>query len=618
MINFLRFKSNSQRITFCVAACLLFATLYSSIFFADSLQFFTGFAKQHNSHSHDGNHAAGVDVEQGKFTPEEIAYLESIPPDRNLSSKTPPPFGQFGPGSDQVTVVVDFVSAEQQSTTDIFGNVMGPFDVTDFGFAPDETDMVIEALMAGVRKDYFDDLLLTDIGQQGQQLDINFMVGDVGTPPPGVSEYYFIQVGNGISGPHLNTLGVAGVGLVRNQNGVPNGNADIGDVVASVFASNTSNISQLVPADALTGGDLTFVRNALGGTISHEIGHTLFLRHAAVENSIQPTGAAPVMGTGAIDFNRRLRLTDREFSLSGFNPQFDNVPIFHIADLANSIGLTERPEPEFEIIGRDNFDGYEQFMSRTIVPDLSSSNTPGTFPNSSLDVFGIVNRDVNSLYSDDSLVSLSLEGMFPLTMLDNFLAQADLENANNPSGTGVVVYTFDITGHDNLALSIDIAAMGDFEASTDINSISAIVDGAPQQTLLELLVDESASQTYTFQAGNTETLDDPIRVNGTLLDNSFQNFVAPIQGTGSVLVLTISCQGNDGLETIAFNNLLIISENGVLLGDVNCDGVVTLLDVGPFVDAITSSEFNPKADINGDGTDDLLDVGPFVSLLDGG
>ena len=52
-----------------------------------------------------------------------------------------------------------------------------------------------------------------------------------------------------------------------------------------------------------------------------------------------------------------------------------------------------------------------------------------------------------------------------------------------------------------------------------------------------------------------------------------------------------------------------------LLGDVNCDGIVNLLDVGPFVDAITSSKFVPKADINDDGMVNLLDVAPFVALL---
>ena len=54
-----------------------------------------------------------------------------------------------------------------------------------------------------------------------------------------------------------------------------------------------------------------------------------------------------------------------------------------------------------------------------------------------------------------------------------------------------------------------------------------------------------------------------------------------------------------------------------LLGDVNCDGVVNLLDVAPFVEALTSGEFNEKADVNEDGVVNLLDVQPFVSLLAG-
>ena len=55
------------------------------------------------------------------------------------------------------------------------------------------------------------------------------------------------------------------------------------------------------------------------------------------------------------------------------------------------------------------------------------------------------------------------------------------------------------------------------------------------------------------------------------------------------------------------------------LGDLDEDGFVTLLDVGPFVDALTNGgEQVCQADINGDGVVDLLDVGPFVDLLLGG
>ncbi len=52
-----------------------------------------------------------------------------------------------------------------------------------------------------------------------------------------------------------------------------------------------------------------------------------------------------------------------------------------------------------------------------------------------------------------------------------------------------------------------------------------------------------------------------------------------------------------------------------LLGDVNCDGMVDLSDVNPFVSLVTSGQYLDKADINMDGSVDLLDVQPFVELL---
>ena len=63
---------------------------------------------------------------------------------------------------------------------------------------------------------------------------------------------------------------------------------------------------------------------------------------------------------------------------------------------------------------------------------------------------------------------------------------------------------------------------------------------------------------------------------------------------------------------------VFVDEEEFVLGDVNCDGVLDLLDVGPFVDALTGGGFIAKADINGDNAVDLLDVGPFVDLLTGG
>ena len=55
-----------------------------------------------------------------------------------------------------------------------------------------------------------------------------------------------------------------------------------------------------------------------------------------------------------------------------------------------------------------------------------------------------------------------------------------------------------------------------------------------------------------------------------------------------------------------------------LLGDINGDGIVNLMDVGPFVQLLVLGEFSPLADINEDGVVDLLDVDPFVDILFGG
>ena len=54
-----------------------------------------------------------------------------------------------------------------------------------------------------------------------------------------------------------------------------------------------------------------------------------------------------------------------------------------------------------------------------------------------------------------------------------------------------------------------------------------------------------------------------------------------------------------------------------LPGDVNGDNNTNLLDVAPFVNAISNGDYIPAADLNTDGSVNLLDVAPFIDVIAG-
>ena len=55
----------------------------------------------------------------------------------------------------------------------------------------------------------------------------------------------------------------------------------------------------------------------------------------------------------------------------------------------------------------------------------------------------------------------------------------------------------------------------------------------------------------------------------------------------------------------------------VLLGDCNQDGVVNVLDIGPFIGFLNTSFYLEEADCNQDGVLNVLDIGPFISIING-
>lgn len=177
---------------------------------------------------------------------------------------------------------------------------------------------------------------------------------------------------------------------------------------------------------------------------------------------------------------------------------------------------------------------------------------------------------------------------------------------NDTFGTGIAIFgdlmVVGATGEDSNAVGIN----GD-------QTNNSLLTGGAGAAYLFRRTDSSWNQEAYIKSSNPDLAD------------FFGNDVA-FDGNTIIVASAFEDSGSSGVdadqtdESASNAGALYVFEleTEFKLGDVNCDGTIDLLDVGPFVDSISSDEFNPKADINLDGTVDLLDVGPFVALLSGG
>ncbi|MEM9411194.1 MAG: endonuclease [Planctomycetota bacterium] len=85
----------------------------------------------------------------------------------------------------------------------------------------------------------------------------------------------------------------------------------------------------------------------------------------------------------------------------------------------------------------------------------------------------------------------------------------------------------------------------------------------------------------------------------------------------AAVVIMLSDEDIPGAEsqTLLVDLTYEVVESSFLLGDINRDGMINLLDVNPFVLAISGEIYIDEADINQDGVVNLVDVQPFVELL---
>lgn len=244
-------------------------------------------------------------------------------------------------------------------------------------------------------------------------------------------------------------------------------------------------------------------------------------------------------------------------------------------------------EPVRTTIAKDDFDSPLNLVNFEQTP------TAGTYtaPASGFGEFQVgVSASIPFALLDDSTGPFPTDSIGVLnstTKTDAWFGVTDtLDNAdpmNNPSGEGTATWTFDVSGASALEVTIDMGAMGDFEA-TGVNrdrfDWTYSLDGGDLLPLFTSSVDEDASAVYTLADGDTFNLQDPLSMTPTggdpvQLSNVLHSLTAPIAGLGELLTLRLVAKTDGTSEAYAFDN---INVTGLVASfaeaDFNEDGFV--------------------------------------------
>lgn len=173
-------------------------------------------------------------------------------------------------------------------------------------------------------------------------------------------------------------------------------------------------------------------------------------------------------------------------------------------------------------------------------------------------------------------------------------------------------------------VTITIEGRGDFNIPGEF--VSVIMNGTP---LGDVFVEGSDC--------SPQLITDTIEMDATAFNNALNGGGAEFNLEASDLVDPLLCMPLSSIRVRleyagAAGNSSDKNNNGIpdeceqLLGDLNCDGFISVSDIGPFVLALTdpagyATQF-PNcdinlADLNNDNTISVSDIGPFVALLQG-
>ena len=125
---------------------------------------------------------------------------------------------------------------------------------------------------------------------------------------------------------------------------------------------------------------------------------------------------------------------------------------------------------------------------------------------------------------------------------------------------------FNVSNFAELSVSIDFAAMGDFETS-DQYQIDYALDNSAYQPLFEFKTETVQAMNYTMANGIERMLSDPLSVSPAdsafrfNLTNNFTTFNSLVSGTGNELKLRLTSYADGGTEGFGLSNIQVYGVN---------------------------------------------------------
>jgi len=407
--------------------------------------------------------------------------------------------------------------------------------------------------------------------------------------------------------------------------------------------------------------------DSIGGGLANQLGGRAEVRESTFSgNSADFGGGINNSGTAAV-FDSTVDNNFSEFNGGGFNSDFGFVSIINSTFSSNSTGtlgrgggLANTLATELFVIsstfteniaGASGAGGGGLYVSsdqdhERLLSSIVANNFQGTQPS---DILGVIGRlGLYNLIGDADTAGSLIDGsrsnivgvnanLGPLALNGGPTRTHALLSGSPAIDSGInvsisnslaarVPNTTDQRGAVRSATSSDI---GSFERY-DVDLVADIVDVSPDprtDTVGIVTINFSEDVTRFVIADLSLTRDgSSIDINELVVAQ-----ISPSQYTVDLSDFTVSdgdyelrlnsarsgIVGSSGnvIADEVFDEFTVDDFQDALLGDVNLDGVVSFLDISPFISLLSAGDFLEEADVNQDGRVDFLDINPFITTL---